>query len=149
MSLEIIPDGHVTTPQGFVAGAVCAGMYAGGPKRGQLDLGILYSERESTSAGVLTRNLVRSAPVYVNEKRLPAGNLRGVITNSGNANAPFGNAGIAEAEEMAALAARSVGVPEQQFAVCSTGVTGVLIPLEKIAAGVPQVKLTREGGPDF
>ena len=149
MPIEIIPDGHVTTPEGFVAGAVCAGMYAGGPKRGQLDLGILYSERESTSAGVLTRNLVKAAPIYVNEKRLPAGNLRGVITNSGNANAPFGNAGIAEAEEMAALAARSVGVKDEQFGVCSTGVTGVLIPMEKIRAGVPQIKLTREGGKDF
>jgi glutamate N-acetyltransferase/amino-acid N-acetyltransferase len=124
-------------------------MYAGGPKAGQLDLGILFSDRESTSAGVLTQNLVRSAPVYVNEKRFPAGNLRGVITNSGNANAPFGDAGIAEAEEMAALAARKLVVPDEQFGVCSTGVTGVLIPMEKIRAGVPRIELSATGGPDF
>jgi glutamate N-acetyltransferase/amino-acid N-acetyltransferase len=149
MTIETIEGGHVTTPQGFWAGAVCAGMYASGPKAGGLDLGILFSDRECTSGGVLTRNMVRSAPVYVNEKRFPAGNLRGVITNSGNANAPFGDAGITEATEMASLGARMVGAPDEQFAVCSTGVTGVLIPMEKIRAGVPLIIASREGGPDF
>jgi glutamate N-acetyltransferase/amino-acid N-acetyltransferase len=149
MTIEIVPDGHVTTPEGFVAGAVCAGMYESGPKQGELDLGILYSQRECASAGVLTTNLVRSAPVYVNEKRLPSGNLRGVVTNSGNANAPFGAAGIDDAQEMAALAAGKAGVPELQFAVCSTGVTGVLLPMDKIRQGVPRIGFRREGGPDF
>jgi glutamate N-acetyltransferase/amino-acid N-acetyltransferase len=149
MTIQTIEDGHVTTPQGFYAGAVCAEMYASGPKAGGLDLGILYSDRECTSGGVLTRNMVRSAPVYVNEKRFPAGNIRGVITNSGNANAPFGDAGIAEAAEMAALGAQKVGAPAEQFAVCSTGVTGVLIPMEKIRAGVPNIAPSRDGGPDF
>ena len=149
MTFETIEGGTVTSPQGFIAGAVCAGMYAGGPKAGQVDLGILYSERDSTSAGVLTQNLVRSAPVYVNEKRFPAGNLRGVIVNSGNANAPFGDAGIAEAEEMAGLAARKLGVADECFGVYSTGVTGVVIPMEKIRAGVPRIELSAKGGSDF
>ena len=149
MTIETIESGHATTPQGFYAGAVCAGMYASGAKAGGLDLGILYSDRDCTSGGVLTTNMVRSAPVYVNEKRFPAGSIRGVITNSGNANAPFGDAGISEAEEMAALGAEMAGAPPEQFAVCSTGVTGVLIPMEKIRAGVPRIEATREGGPDF
>jgi glutamate N-acetyltransferase/amino-acid N-acetyltransferase len=148
---EIVPieGGHVTTPKGFLAGAVCAGMYASGSKAGALDLAILFSERECAAAGALTRNLVRSAPVYVNEKRLPEGRLRGVVVNSGNANAPFGDAGIEDAEEMAALAARKLGVPATEFAVCSTGVTGVAIPMDKIRKGVPQIELAREGGPQF
>ncbi len=149
MTITKIPNGHVTTAKGFLAGAVSAGMYSSGTKAGGLDLGILFSERESVSAGVLTMNTVRSAPVYVNEKRFPAGRIRGVITNSGNANAPFGDAGIAEAEAMAALAARKLGVADEEFAVCSTGVTGVLLPLEKIQAGVPRVELVTDGGPDF
>ena len=149
MTIETIEGGHATTPQGFFAGAVCAGMYASGPKAGALDLGILYSDRECTSGGVLTQNMVKAAPVYVDEKRFPAGNIRGVITNSGNANAPFGDAGIAEAEEMAALGARKVGAPDHEFAVCSTGVTGVLIPMEKIRSAIPQVKATHDGGPAF
>ena len=149
MTIETIEGGHVTTPQGFFAGAVSAGMYASGPKAGGLDLGILYSDRDCTSGGVLTQNMVRSAPVYVNEKRFPNGNIRGVITNSGNANAPFGDAGITEAAEMAALGAGKAGAPAEQFGVCSTGVTGVLIPMEKIRAAVPRIEATREGGPDF
>jgi glutamate N-acetyltransferase/amino-acid N-acetyltransferase len=147
--IEVIEGGHVTTPQGFLAGAVCAGMYASGPKAGGLDLGILFSESDTASGGVLTSNRVRSAPVYVNEKRFRAGRIRGVVTNSGNANAPFGDAGIPEAEEMAALAARKLGVPDEEFSVCSTGVTGVVIPMDKIRAGVPRIELSREGGPDF
>jgi glutamate N-acetyltransferase/amino-acid N-acetyltransferase len=148
MTIEPIPGG-VTTPQGFVAGAVCANIYAGGPKFGQLDLGILFSERECVSGGVLTQNTVKAAPVYVNEKRLPSGNLRGIIANSGNANAPFGLAGIEEAEAMAALAARKLGVPEEQFAVCSTGITGVVLPLQKISDAVPYIQVSRDGGSDF
>jgi glutamate N-acetyltransferase/amino-acid N-acetyltransferase len=149
MTIEKIDGGHVTTPRGFRAGAVCAGMYAGGPKRGALDLGILYSDHECSAAGVLTQNQVRAAPVYVNEQRLASGRLRGVITNSGNANAPFGHAGVDDAEEMAALAARALSVPDEQFAVCSTGVTGVLMPMEKIRAAVPKISLTNDGGPNF
>ncbi len=149
MTIETIEGGHATTPQGFYAGAVCAEMYASGPKAGGLDLGILYSDRDCTSGGVLTQNMVKAAPVYVNEKRFPAGNIRGVIANSGNANAPFGDAGIAEAAEMAAIGAQKVGAPGEQFAVCSTGVTGVLIPMAKIRAGVSGIEPTRDGGPDF
>src|SRR5688500_14681930 len=149
MSFEVIEGGSVTSPQGWVAGAVCAGMYAGGPKKGQLDLGILFSERECVSAGVLTQNMVKAAPVYVNERRLRQGRLRGVITNSGNANAPFGDAGIAEAEEMAALGARAAGVGDDEFAVCSTGVTGVVLPIEKIRAAAGGIKLTADGGHDY
>jgi len=149
MAFESIEGGSVTSPQGWVAGAVCAGMYAGGPKKGQLDLGILFSERECVSAGVLTQNMVKAAPVYVNGRRLRHGPLRGVITNSGNANAPFGDAGIAEAEEMAALGARAAGVGDDEFAVCSTGVTGVVLPIEKIRAAVGGIKLTADGGHDY
>ena len=42
MSFQAIEGGSVTSPSGFVAGAVCAGMYAGGPKKDQFDLGILF-----------------------------------------------------------------------------------------------------------
>src|SRR5688572_3510568 len=107
MSIESIAGGHVTSPQGFLAGAVSAGIKT---RAGALDLAVLFSERECAATGVLTQNLVRSAPVYVNERRLPSGRLRGVIVNSGCANAPFGDAGIDDAEEMAALAARRLGV---------------------------------------
>jgi glutamate N-acetyltransferase/amino-acid N-acetyltransferase len=72
-----------------------------------------------------------------------------VISNSGNANAPFGDAGISEAEEMAALGARVAGAADFEFAVCSTGVTGVVLPIEKIRACVQGIKLSVDGGHDY
>src|SRR3972149_6431418 len=81
-----IPNGQVTTPQGFSAGAVCAGMYAGGPKAGALDLAILVSDRDCTSAGVFTQNQVVGAPVIVSRERIVGGRLRGVVVNSACSN---------------------------------------------------------------
>src|SRR6266576_369095 len=112
MEIEPIKGGHVSSPEGFLAGAVCAGMYAEGPKAGGLDLAMLVSERDCTAAGVFTTNLVRSGPVEVSERRAKSGVLRGIVANSGNANAPFAPQGVLDAEEMARIAASKAGVPE-------------------------------------
>jgi glutamate N-acetyltransferase/amino-acid N-acetyltransferase len=149
MHIDPIEGGHVTSPQGFLAGAVCAGMYAEGPKAGGLDLGMLVSERDCSAAGVFTTNLVRSGPVEVSERRARSGVLRGIVANSGNANAPFAPQGVVDAEEMARIAASKAGVSEERMAVASTGVTGVLLPLDKIRAGIPGINLRRDGGPEF
>ncbi len=146
MSIEPIEGGTVTSPRGFLAGAVGAGIKT---TVGALDLGLLYSERDCTAAGVFTTNLVRSGPVDVSEKRAAAGVLRGIVANSGNANAPFNPQGIADAEEMAALAAMKVGVSPELMAVASTGVTGVPLPIDKVRAGLPRVELSADGGSTF
>lgn len=146
MSIEEVPDGHVTSPKGFLAGAVSAGIKT---RVGALDLGFLYSERDCSAAGVFTTNLVRSGPVQVSEKRTHKGILRGVIANSGNANAPFNQQGIDDAEAMAGIAASRMGVDPELMAVASTGVTGVLLPLDKVRAGIPRIELKAEGGPEF
>ena len=148
-AFETIDGGGVTSPKGFVAGAVCAGMYAGGPKAGQLDLALLYSERECSAAGVFTTNFVRSAPVGVTESRVAAGRLQAVIVNSGCANAPFGEDGAADAIEMTELASKLVGLNPERIGVASTGVTGVLMPMDKVRAATPRIKLSPEGGSDF
>jgi len=62
---------------------------------------------------------------------------------------PFDQKGIDDAEVMAGLAARHAGCNEQLMAVASTGVTGVYLPLNKVEAGIPRIKLTPDGGPDF
>src|SRR5688572_6237317 len=146
MDIEVIEGGHVTSPQGFSAGAVAAGIKK---RAGALDLGLLVSDRPASAAGVFTQNLVRSAPVQVSEKRAHSGRLQGVVVNSGNANAPFDQKGIDDAEAMAGLAARHAGFDEQLMAVASTGVTGVYLPLDKVAAGIPRIELSSDGGPDF
>jgi glutamate N-acetyltransferase/amino-acid N-acetyltransferase len=146
MNIEAIDGGHVTSPQGFSAGAVAASIKK---RAGALDLGLLVSDRPAAAAGVFTQNLVRSAPVQVSEKRAHSGRLQGVVVNSGNANAPFDQKGIDDAELMAGMAARHAGCDEQLMAVASTGVTGVYLPLDKVEAGIPRIALSPNGGPDF
>jgi len=145
-ALEPVLGGHVTTPRGFLAGAVSAGLKS---VPGALDLGLLYSERDCAAAGVFTRNQVRSAPVQVTEARVRAGKLRAVVVNSGCANALTGAAGIRDAETMAALAAAKLGLAPAEVAVASTGVTGVALPIEKIRDALPALALAADGGPSF
>jgi glutamate N-acetyltransferase/amino-acid N-acetyltransferase len=149
MTIEFVPGGHLTTPRGFRAGAVCAGMYAGGPKFGQLDLALLVSDREAGAAGVFTQNFVKGAPVLVSQERVANGSLRGVVANSGCSNSLNGTGGYGDAVEMTELAAAHAGLAAVDIAVASTGVTGVRMPMDKVRAGIPQIKLSEAGGPDF
>lgn len=149
MTIEMIANGHLTTPKGFRAGAVCAGIYAGGPKFGQLDLALLVSDREATAAGVFTQNYVKGAPVLVSQERVADGRLRAIVVNSGCSNSLNGRGGYADAVEMTELAASHAGVSADEVAVASTGITGVRMPMEKVRAGIQQIKLTEEGGLDF
>jgi glutamate N-acetyltransferase/amino-acid N-acetyltransferase len=149
VSIEFIPNGHLTTPKGFRAGAVCAGIYAGGPKFGQLDLALLVSDRDASAAGVFTQNYVKGAPVLVSQERLANGRLRAVVANSGCSNSLNGSGGYGDAVEMTEIAANHAGLAAEEVAVASTGVTGVRMPMAKIRDGVAQIKLTEAGGTDF
>jgi glutamate N-acetyltransferase/amino-acid N-acetyltransferase len=146
MNIEPIPNGSVTSPKGFLAGGIAAAIKS---RPGALDLGILFSDRDCAAAGVFTTNLVRSGPVSVSEARAKKGLLRGVVVNSGNANAPFNEQGIRDAEEMARLAAQRMGVDADLMAVSSTGVTGVALPLDKVRSGLPRLELSPDGGHRF
>jgi glutamate N-acetyltransferase/amino-acid N-acetyltransferase len=148
MTIEVIENGHVTVPKGFRAGAVCAGIYASGAKKGALDLCLLVSERDCATAGVFTRNLVKGAPVILSAEHLAAGRVRAIVANSGCANALNGPGGYADAKEMAALAAKHLALAPEEFAVCSTGVTGVRMPMEKIRAGIPKIAMSDAAGHD-
>ena len=129
-----IPDGSVTTPLGFVAGATAAGI----KQSGRPDLVLVVSERDCAAAGVFTRNQVPAAPVLLDRETL-AGNasaLRGVVINAGNANACTGEPGLADAREMQRLAADAVGARPEQVLVMSTGVIGQPLPMDKVRTGV-------------
>src|SRR5437764_276385 len=115
-------EGHLATPRGFRGAAAAAGIKK---SEGALDLGLLFSEVEETSAaGVFTTNRVAAAPVIYSRAALRAshGRARAVVVNSGNANAATGRAGLNAAAETARAAAKLLGVPERQVLVCSTGV---------------------------
>jgi glutamate N-acetyltransferase/amino-acid N-acetyltransferase len=94
------------------------------------------SDRPATAVGVFTQNLVHAAPVALDRQRTPTDRFRVLVINSGNANACTGDRGLADARQMATLAAAACGVEASHALVMSTGVIGEFLPLEKIEAGI-------------
>ena len=114
-----------------------AGVHAGlRPDPSRLDLALVVSDRPATAAGVFTQNRVRAAPVRVCQERLPRSDARGVVICSGNANACTGPKGLEDARRMTAVAAEMAGCREEQMLVCSTGVIGRHLPMDKVEPGI-------------
>jgi glutamate N-acetyltransferase/amino-acid N-acetyltransferase len=125
----------VPLPNGFRA----AGVHCGIKKDPALpDLSLFVADQPATAAGVFTTNLVHGAPVKVSRSRVPRATARGVIINSGNANACTGERGIADARWMTAEAASQIGCEEHDFLVCSTGVIGRFLPRDRLSTGIPE-----------
>ena len=137
-----IASGTVTTPKGFLSGAVQSGI----KNQGELDLGILYSEAPCAAAGVFTTNAIKSAPVILSQGHLQNGRARAIVVNSGCANACTGDLGMANAEEMAKQVADKQGLSLEDVLVASTGVIGVPLPMEQVRAGIRKIVPTRDGG---
>jgi glutamate N-acetyltransferase/amino-acid N-acetyltransferase len=123
----------IELPQGFSTAAVKCGVKPGSDK---LDLALFVSDRPAAAAGVFTTNLVCGAPVKVSRSRLPRETARAVVINSGNANACTGEQGLRDAERMAALVAEKIGCAGDDVLVCSTGVIGRLLPMDRISTGI-------------
>lgn len=133
---EEIVGGSVTSTPGFEAAGVACGL----KPTGALDLALVHSPRPCVAAAVFTRNAFQAAPVLYDRRILgenPAA-MRGVVINSGCANACTGERGLRDAEAMAAHAAELLGAPPQAVAVMSTGVIGAYLPLDRIRAGIRQ-----------
>ena len=124
----------VTAAQGYLAATAEAGLKSNG-----LDLFLLQSQTPAVAAGVFTRNQVIGAPVRVCAEHLAHPTARVIITNSGNANCCTGADGLEKARQMCRIAAEKVGCSPEEVLVCSTGIIGVSLPLEKIAARVPSM----------
>lgn len=142
-----LSEGGITSPLGFLAGAARAAVRKSPPDK--LDLGILYSLEPCTAAALFTLNNVRAAPILVSERHLTDGRARGVIVNSGCANASTGERGLGDAEEMARLAAEKLSLAPQEVIVASTGVIGWFLPMERIGSALAGLRPSREGGLDF
>lgn len=123
----------VTGPVGFLAAGVRCGIKMQGP-----DLAILMSDRPANVAARSSRNQFCSPPVRLNREHLAKGDIRAVVANSGNANAATGSRGMADAKRMAELAAEKLGLQPHQVLVCSTGIIGEFLPMEKIEAGIAE-----------
>jgi len=140
----------VTHPVGFSAGGVTAGLKPSGTP----DLALVLNHGpRSTAAGVFTSNRVQAAPVVWSRQVLADHSLRAVILNSGGANACTGPDGFADTHrtaEQVAGALQSAGhdVGAIDVAVCSTGLIGVRLPMNKITTAIPALvdTLTADGG---
>jgi glutamate N-acetyltransferase / amino-acid N-acetyltransferase len=137
--LDWIADGGVTSPRGFAAGAVYAGIKTYGPEP-RLDLALLASDRPCQAAGVFTLNQVCGAPVVLSRERLARGAGRALIVNAGCSNVATGARGLADAERMADLAAANLGIAAGDVFVASTGVIGRHLPMPKLEAAVPRIE---------
>ena len=142
-----LDQGGVTTPRGFQAAGVHAGVYSDPDRK---DLALVYSEIPASAAAVYTSNRVQAAPIAVDRQHLKDGLARAVILNSGNANACTGAQGLADARRMCELAGQPLGIDADEVLVCSTGLIGATLPMGAIEAAVPAVvqALSPEGGGD-
>jgi len=105
---------------GFSLSAVAAGI----KYRDRLDLGLIYSDSPTVTAGVFTTSLIKAAPVVLDMERLKQGRAQAILVNSGCANACNGEEGMLAAIETSRLAAKQLNIPEDMVQVSSTGVIG-------------------------
>jgi glutamate N-acetyltransferase/amino-acid N-acetyltransferase len=122
-------------PKGFLFATAEAAI----KRPGRKDLALIYSEQESVVAGMFTTNKVKAAPVRLDMKRAKSGHGRAIVVNSGNANACTGKQGMKDALEMAALTAGALKVKPSGVYVCSTGVIGTPLPMERIRPKIAEL----------
>tara|TARA_Y100000588_G_scaffold78034_1_gene81453 strand:+ start:1019 stop:2239 length:1221 start_codon:yes stop_codon:yes gene_type:complete len=140
-----VEGGTITTAQGFKAGGTYAGIKT--YSEDKMDVGMLLSDTPCSAAGVFTKSTLVSPSVTVNRETLAAGGtIRGLVVNSGIANAGVGDQGYIDAKQMAVVAAAGLGVKPEEVLVCSTGVIGVELPMTLIQKGVDQIELSDDGG---
>jgi glutamate N-acetyltransferase/amino-acid N-acetyltransferase len=136
-----VMSGGVTTPRGFRAAAVGAGIKRPRPDgTTPLDLALIVSDSPATAAAVFTVNKAQAAPVIVSREHLARSNglVRAVIVNAGCANACTGDEGMRDARDMTSETARLLGCDDDQVLVASTGVIGVGLPIGKIRNALPR-----------
>lgn len=119
-------------------GLAAAGVRAGIKSSGNPDVGLLVADAPMACAGLFTQNHFAAAPVVLSKAHLArsGGAVRAVVVNAGNANACTGAQGERDALEMCERVARALSCPVEQVLVCSTGVIGVKLPMDKVRAGI-------------
>ena len=125
-------------PQGFMWGAVKAGIKASG----KLDLAVAVAAKGAIGAAMFTKNQLVAAPVTVGRRHLSAtgGRVGAVLVNAGNANCATGQPGIDACVQTCAAAAESFGCIFDEVFPSSTGIIGVPFPVEKVVAALPALK---------
>ncbi len=117
----------IIVPKGFLTSSCNCGI-----KKNRPDLAIFLSETIASCAGTFTTNRVQAAPVIISRNIVKRGYVRGIVANSGNANALTGKEGIEDAKEIIRAFSHALGTGENELLIASTGVIGIRIPVKKI-----------------
>lgn len=133
--MEQIKNGGILSAAGFRVGASRCGIKSA---EGEPDVALIVSDGPAVAAGSFTTNKFAAAPVGWCRQRLPSGDVRAVVVNSGNANACTGPQGEADVRTCAELVAELVGCRPEQVCVASTGIIGHPLPMEKLREGIRQ-----------
>ncbi|MEL7649049.1 MAG: bifunctional glutamate N-acetyltransferase/amino-acid acetyltransferase ArgJ [Sedimentibacter sp.] len=125
-------EGGVTTPQGFKAAGVFAGI-----RRKKKDMALIYSEVPCVVAGTFTTNIVKAAPVKWDMEMVKnSPYVQAVVVNSGVANTCTGAAGMSHCKDMAETTGMLLDIPAEAVLVASTGLIGKQLPMDKIKLGI-------------
>jgi glutamate N-acetyltransferase/amino-acid N-acetyltransferase len=122
---------NISVP-GFLVSTASAGIKSAATE----DMVLIFSQRPAAVAAAFTKNKIQAAPVKLTKNRIKLGVAQAVIINSGSANACTGIKGKRDAQEMASLIARELGISYKLSLVCSTGVIGELLPMERVRVAV-------------
>ena len=146
--MEIITGG-VTAAKGFLA----AGVEAGIKYQNRKDMAMVYSKTPCRAAGVFTTNVVKAAPVLWDKEVVESEwEAQAIVVNSGIANACTGKLGYEYCRDTAGAAADALEISPQSVLICSTGVIGMQLPMEKMTEGVRMlakaIKPGEEAGTD-
>jgi glutamate N-acetyltransferase / amino-acid N-acetyltransferase len=133
-------------PHGFRFGAMSCGI----KRSGAPDLAVIVADEPVPAAAAFTSNRVQAAPVVLSREhmRRSRGRMRAIVVNSGNANCCTGRAGLAAARQTAQAVASKLSCRREQVFVCSTGVIGVPLPVEKILTAIPALLPEAAAGPE-
>ena len=144
MSYHFLDDGHVSSPQGYRATGVSAGLKDGRAR----DLALIHALRPCRVAAIFTRNAVVAAPIFFNQAILARSheNTRAVLINAGQANAATGPAGLADAVESAKVVADELEIPRDSVLLMSTGQIGVPLPMPRMREGIRRAASELDSG---
>ena len=134
---EIIENGTVTSPKGYLAGATNVGIKT---DTDELDVGILWTNnKDAYCTGVFTQNSIVSHSVTASRQNINGKLVKGVVANSGCANCGVGEQGLIDAKEVIKLTSEFLGCDENNLAICSTGLIGEELPMALIRKNISNI----------
>lgn len=135
MSYTIFEDGHISSPTGYRATGISAGLKEGRKTR---DLALVYSQAPCKAAAMFTTSTTKAAPVFFNQAILARNRdgVRAVLINAGQANAGTGQPGLTDAIDCAKLLADELEIPRDGVLLMSSGIIGVPLPMDRMREGI-------------